>query len=41
MKYLWNKNRLTDLENGLVVAEVGRVEAKTVSLELADTNYYT
>ena len=41
MKYLWNKNRLTDLENRLVVAEVGRVEAKTVSLELADTNYYT
>ena len=39
MKYIWNKNRRTDIENRLVVAKVGRVEGKTGSLELADANY--
>ena len=39
--YLWNRNRLTDVENRLVVAS-GRMGegGLTGSLELADANYY-
>ena len=35
--YLQNRNRLTDIENRLVVA---KEEGRTGSLQLADVNYY-
>ena len=35
--YLWNSNRLTDPENGLVVA---KGEGRSESLGLADVSYY-
>ena len=38
--YLWNRNRLTDTENTLVVAkEEGTGEGWTGSLKLVDENY--
>ena len=37
--YLWNRNRLTDVKNRLVVAK-GRGKRRTESFELADANYY-
>ena len=41
--YLWNRNRLTDIENKIMVTKgerEGMGEGYISSLGLADTNYY-